>query len=68
MEEMDAAIRDNEQRGITAVWHDESHWNRYLIDHPPTVELSPAYMSPANYYLDTQRIVIVSKNNGEFHR
>ena len=30
-------------RGITAVWHDESHWNRYLVDHPPTLELSPSY-------------------------
>ncbi len=29
--------------GITAVWHDESHWNRYLIDHPPTLVLPPSY-------------------------
>jgi histo-blood group ABO system transferase len=62
MEEMDAAIRDDEQRGITAVWHDESHWNRYLVDHPPTLELGPEYTSPENYYLKTQRIVIVSKD------
>jgi histo-blood group ABO system transferase len=30
-------------KGITAVWHDESHWNRYLIEHPPTLELCPSY-------------------------
>lgn len=31
---------------ITAVWHDESHMNRYLIDNPPTKVLSPAYCYP----------------------
>jgi hypothetical protein len=30
-------------KGITAVWHDESDWNRYLIEHPPTLELCPSY-------------------------
>jgi histo-blood group ABO system transferase len=30
-------------KGITAVWRDESHWNRYLIDHPPHLVLSPSY-------------------------
>jgi histo-blood group ABO system transferase len=32
--------------GVTAVWHDESHLNRYLIDHPPTLHLSPSYCYP----------------------
>jgi histo-blood group ABO system transferase len=36
-------IDADEARGITAVWHDESHWNRYLIDHEPPVILSPSY-------------------------
>lgn len=31
---------------LIAVWHDESHMNRYLIDHPPTVELNPSYCYP----------------------
>ena len=33
-------------KGITAVWHDESHLNRYLINHPPDVILDPAYCFP----------------------
>ena len=40
---MAAQIDTDTAKGITAVWHDESHWNRYLIDHPPTLELSPSY-------------------------
>lgn len=31
---------------IIAVWHDESHMNRYMIDNPPTLELSPEYCYP----------------------
>ena len=62
---MNAAIADDEGHGITAVWHDESHWNRYLIDHKPEVELSHDYMCPPQWRPQTQRIVIVGKNNAE---
>lgn len=30
----------------TAVWNDESHWNKYLFDNPPAIVLSPAYIYP----------------------
>jgi histo-blood group ABO system transferase len=43
-------LRDNinkdNHKGVVAVHHDESHWNKYLIGHPPTVELSPSYHYP----------------------
>lgn len=29
-----------------ARWNDESHWNRYLFDVPPSVVLSPSYIYP----------------------
>lgn len=34
------------ETGIIAEWHDESHMNRYLLDNPPTVELTPSYCYP----------------------
>ncbi len=36
-------IRTDEENGITAVWHDESHWNRYLVDHEASLVLTPSY-------------------------
>lgn len=49
------AIDEDSRRGLTAVWHDESHLNRYLIDHPPTVTLSPAYCYPESWRLPFER-------------
>ena len=47
---MSKTIVDNIEKdfknNIIAVWHDESHMNRYLIDNPPTIELTPSYCYP----------------------
>lgn len=41
-------------KNYIARWNDESHWNRYLYENPPSVVLSPAYIYPdsllAEYY------------------
>ena len=61
------------EKGLIAVWHDESHMNRYLIDNPPTVELNPSYCYPEaarinpggwNVPFDA-KIVALEKNHAE---
>ena len=39
-------VNDDLERGVIALWHDESHMNRYMIDNPPTLSLSPSYCYP----------------------
>jgi histo-blood group ABO system transferase len=39
-------IDKDAEKGITAIWHDESHLNRYLYDHPPSKILDPSYCYP----------------------
>jgi hypothetical protein len=43
-----AGVDEDVGNGIVARWHDESHLNRYLVDRPPDITLSPSYCYPAN--------------------
>jgi histo-blood group ABO system transferase len=56
-------------KGMTAIWHDESHLNRYLIDNPPTLSLTPSYCYPEEFwksnYPHPPKIVALSKNHNE---
>jgi histo-blood group ABO system transferase len=40
------SIATDLSHGVIAKYHDESHWNRYCIQNPPTVILTPEYCSP----------------------
>lgn len=38
---------DDMRRGLIAVWHDESYFNRYRLDHMETIKaLPPTYGMP----------------------
>jgi len=75
-EELASNISFDLNRYIVAVWHDESHLNRYLLDHPPAKILDPSYCYPegANlHYLDkwkaaginpTPKILALTKKDG----
>lgn len=68
------AMRINEDlsRGYIAVWHDESHLNRYLIDYPPTQILNPAFCFPEADWAQnlpfSKILVALDKNHEELRR
>ncbi len=68
MEEMASRIDDDASRGVTAIWHDESHWNRYLIDHPPDVALPPTYCCPETWPMEGRKILALDKNHGALRK
>ncbi|XP_016052068.1 PREDICTED: histo-blood group ABO system transferase isoform X5 [Miniopterus natalensis] len=64
------AMMADRANAIEAVWHDESHLNRYLLDHKPTKVLSPEYLWDEQLLgwpgvLKKLRFVAVPKNHQE---
>jgi len=52
------AVDTDSRNGVIAVWHDESHLNRYLQAYPPAKVLSPAFCYPdvaGDYYRNIWR-------------
>lgn len=42
-------VDQDHDNGFTAIWHDESHLNRYLYDNPPARVLTPSFCYPEDY-------------------
>jgi histo-blood group ABO system transferase len=71
--EMAEVIANNVNRdlenNIVAVWHDESHMNRYMIDNPPTLSLTPSYCYAEEFYGTDYpyepKIIALKKNHNE---
>jgi len=61
-------IYDDLSRNIIAIWHDESHLNRYAIDKPPTVILDPGYCYPESASLPFRKRLIALDKDHEFMR
>jgi histo-blood group ABO system transferase len=66
-------IVEDKKIGYTAVWHDESHMNRYFIDHPPSVILDPSYCFPKDAvwakehpFRATKKLCALEKDHSQF--
>lgn len=55
-------IDEDYKKGIVALWHDESHINKYILDHKYKL-LGPEYMSPEEKDMPFEKIVIVRDKN-----
>jgi histo-blood group ABO system transferase len=66
-------INTDYSKGIIAIWHDESHINRYFINNKPTITLNPSYCYPENSNYPQyspiwnlpRKLVSLEKNNNE---
>ncbi|WP_081431131.1 hypothetical protein [Moorena bouillonii] len=61
-------VNQDLSKNYIAVWHDESHLNRYFINHPPKT-LSPSYCYPESWNLPFPKILLaLDKNHHEIRR
>lgn len=57
---------DRDRRaGITAIWHDESHLNRYFVDNPVHV-LTPSYCFPDGWDLPFDPCILAIQKETDF--
>jgi hypothetical protein len=65
-EEIKKMIDSDAQKGIVAVWHDESYMNKYLSMNMPTNVLNPSYCYPESASLPfKKRLLALDKNHQE---
>jgi histo-blood group ABO system transferase len=71
MKSMKRGIDKDLSNNYISIWNDESHWNKYLSEHPPAVVLSPSYIYPDSmineYYIPiwgrnyTPKLITITK-------
>ena len=66
-------VNEDLKNGVIATWHDESHMNRYLIDNPPSISLTPSYcfaeeLKGNKNYPFKPKIIALQKNHSELRK
>lgn len=62
-ETMSKAVDLDKHNGLVAVWHDESHWNRFLANRTDIRMLSPSYAYPEDWRLPfVPKILMLDKS------
>lgn len=61
---LNRAVEIDRENGVIALWHDESHWNKFLLGRQDIKILSPAYLFPEGCDSPiTPKIIVLDKNN-----
>jgi hypothetical protein len=64
--EMAEKSREAAQKALIPVWHDESVWNRHLIDNPPSLILSRDFCTPETEQNTESKILALDKDHHFF--
>jgi histo-blood group ABO system transferase len=60
---------DFNNENIIAIWHDETHMNKYFFENEPTIILSPSYCYPESWYLPfNKKLLALDKNHNEIRK
>ncbi len=58
IKDLESAIDSDYQKNIVAIWHDESHINRYILDKPFKL-LPPDYLYPEGWDIPFEKNIII---------
>jgi len=56
---MDQETQENRKNGIVALWHDESHWNHYVLNKSEIKVLPPSYLYPEGSSIPLAPIILI---------
>ena len=56
-------VDEDKQRGIVALWHDESHINRYILNRNDFRILSPSYCYPEGWKIPFEKKIMVREKS-----